>query len=140
MGDAILVASPRLIVMRIGHKFVEVCFLHELSRFCFNAQNFSLGPEAGSMDVRAKKICSFLFHPFLPLALSVQQTLFLPPSVVNIHFRRWRLQLVNLSLSLSREFSLNQECIFRSSQMYVVVSSAVSLYSVMNWLTAKMVY
>lgn len=47
-----------------------------------------LGPEAGSTDCRAKKISSFLFHPFLPLALSIQQTLFLQPSVVNIHFRR----------------------------------------------------
>ncbi|KAK8471797.1 hypothetical protein PHAVU_002G035400 [Phaseolus vulgaris] len=46
------------------------------------------GPEAGCMDGRAKKISSFLFHPILPLALSVQQTLFLQPSVVNIHFRR----------------------------------------------------
>ncbi|CAI8589376.1 unnamed protein product [Vicia faba] len=46
------------------------------------------GPEAGSMDGRAKKISSFLFHPFLPFALSIQQTLFLQPSVVNIHFRR----------------------------------------------------
>ncbi|KAF5452834.1 hypothetical protein F2P56_027796 [Juglans regia] len=46
-----------------------------------------LGPEAGSADGRTKKIASFLFHPFLPLALSVQQTLFLQPSVVNIHFR-----------------------------------------------------
>ncbi|XP_058778361.1 light-mediated development protein DET1 isoform X2 [Vicia villosa] len=46
------------------------------------------GPEAGSMDGRAKKISSFLFHPFLPFALSIQQTMFLQPSVVNIHFRR----------------------------------------------------
>ncbi|XP_060197458.1 light-mediated development protein DET1 isoform X4 [Lycium barbarum] len=46
------------------------------------------GPEAGSTDGRTKKICSFLFHPILPLALSVQQTLFLQASVVNIHFRR----------------------------------------------------
>ncbi|CAK8539274.1 unnamed protein product [Lathyrus sativus] len=46
------------------------------------------GPEAGSLDGRAKKISSFLFHPFLPFALSIQQTLFLQPSVVNIHFRR----------------------------------------------------
>lgn len=46
------------------------------------------GPETGSADGRNKKICSFLFHPFLPLAISIQQTLFLPPSVVNIHFRR----------------------------------------------------
>ncbi|XP_019250409.1 PREDICTED: light-mediated development protein DET1 isoform X5 [Nicotiana attenuata] len=46
------------------------------------------GPEAGSTDGRTKKICSFLFHPILPLAISVQQTLFLQASVVNIHFRR----------------------------------------------------
>lgn len=46
------------------------------------------GPEAGSTDGRTKKISSFLFHPILPLALSVQQTLFLQPSVVNIHLRR----------------------------------------------------
>lgn len=47
------------------------------------------GSEAGNVDARTKKVSSFLFHPFLPLALSVQQTLFLQPSVVNIHFRRW---------------------------------------------------
>ncbi|XVE49666.1 hypothetical protein DITRI_Ditri01bG0099700 [Diplodiscus trichospermus] len=46
------------------------------------------GPEFGSADGRSKKISHFLFHPFLPLALSIQQTLFLPSSVVNIHFRR----------------------------------------------------
>lgn len=46
------------------------------------------GPEAGNNDGRTKKISSFLFHPSLPLALSVQQTLFLQPAVVNIHFRR----------------------------------------------------
>ncbi|XP_034708751.1 light-mediated development protein DET1 isoform X3 [Vitis riparia] len=46
------------------------------------------GPEAGSTDGQTKKICSFLFHPILPLALSIQQTLFLQSSVVNIHFRR----------------------------------------------------
>ncbi|GAB2286504.1 acid phosphatase det1 [Dionaea muscipula] len=45
------------------------------------------GPEAGSGDGRTKKI-SFLFHPSLPLAVSVQQTLFLQQSVVNVHFRR----------------------------------------------------
>ncbi|XP_075661552.1 light-mediated development protein DET1 [Castanea sativa] len=48
-----------------------------------------LGPEAGSADGRTKKFSSFLFHPFLPLALSIQHTfLFSQPSVVNIHFRR----------------------------------------------------
>ncbi|XWS39637.1 hypothetical protein CRYUN_Cryun18bG0072100 [Craigia yunnanensis] len=47
-----------------------------------------IGPEFGSVDGRSKKISHFLFHPFLSLALSIQQTLFLPQSVVNIHFRR----------------------------------------------------
>ncbi|KAL1568098.1 acid phosphatase det1 [Salvia divinorum] len=46
------------------------------------------GPESGNSDTRTKKISSFLFHPILPLAISVQQTLFLQPAVVNIHFRR----------------------------------------------------
>lgn len=46
------------------------------------------GPEGGNTDSRTKKISSFLFHPFLPLALSIQQTLFLQPSAVNVHFRR----------------------------------------------------
>lgn len=46
------------------------------------------GPESGNADTRTKKISSFLFHPILPLAISVQQTLFLQPAVVNIHFRR----------------------------------------------------
>ncbi|KAL3533160.1 hypothetical protein ACH5RR_006681 [Cinchona calisaya] len=46
------------------------------------------GPEAGNTDSGTKKISSFIFHPFLPLALSIQQTLFLQPAVVNIHFRR----------------------------------------------------
>lgn len=46
------------------------------------------GPESGSSDTRAKKISSFLFHPTLPLVISVQQTLILQPAVVNIHFRR----------------------------------------------------
>lgn len=45
------------------------------------------GPEAGGADGQTKKISSFLFHPILPLALSIQHTL-LQPSVVNIHFRR----------------------------------------------------
>ncbi|XP_074286783.1 light-mediated development protein DET1 isoform X2 [Silene latifolia] len=46
------------------------------------------GPEAGSSDARAKKISSFLFHPILPLIVSIQQTMFLQSTVVNIHFRR----------------------------------------------------
>ncbi|XP_021757097.1 light-mediated development protein DET1-like isoform X1 [Chenopodium quinoa] len=46
------------------------------------------GPEAGNSDARAKKISSFLFHPILPLVISVQQTMFSQSSVVNIHFRK----------------------------------------------------
>ncbi|KAJ0969959.1 hypothetical protein J5N97_022836 [Dioscorea zingiberensis] len=45
------------------------------------------GPEAGGSDVRSKRISSFIFHPILPLALSIQQT-YMQPTVVNIHFRR----------------------------------------------------
>ncbi|CAM8980586.1 unnamed protein product [Rhodiola kirilowii] len=58
-------------------------------RYCdyFHATSRN-GSEAENVDARTKKVSSFLFHPFLPLALSVQQTLFLQPSVVNIHFRR----------------------------------------------------
>ncbi|XP_072968246.1 light-mediated development protein DET1 isoform X8 [Typha angustifolia] len=44
------------------------------------------GPETGGLDGRAKRISSFLFHPFLPFALSIQQT-YMHPTVVNIHFR-----------------------------------------------------
>ncbi|GER36735.1 light-mediated development protein DET1, partial [Striga asiatica] len=39
------------------------------------------GPESGGVDTRAKKISSFLFHPILPLAISVQQTVYLHPAV-----------------------------------------------------------
>ncbi|TYI33631.1 hypothetical protein ES332_A04G147500v1 [Gossypium tomentosum] len=47
------------------------------------------GPEFGSADGRSKKYSHFLFHPVWPLALSfIQPSLFLPPSAVNIHFRR----------------------------------------------------
>ncbi|CAI9285454.1 unnamed protein product [Lactuca saligna] len=46
------------------------------------------GPEAGITDCRTRRISSFLFHPILPLALSVQQSLFLQPAFVNIHFRK----------------------------------------------------
>ncbi|XP_023526408.1 light-mediated development protein DET1-like isoform X2 [Cucurbita pepo subsp. pepo] len=46
------------------------------------------GPEGGITDGRTKGISTFLFHPFLPLALSIQQTTYLHPSVINIHFRR----------------------------------------------------
>ncbi|KAL9230495.1 hypothetical protein vseg_005837 [Gypsophila vaccaria] len=46
------------------------------------------GPEAGNSDPRVKKMSSFLFHPNLPLVISIQQTVFLQSTVVNIHFRR----------------------------------------------------
>ncbi|TVU20764.1 hypothetical protein EJB05_30360, partial [Eragrostis curvula] len=45
------------------------------------------GSDSGTSDNRAKRISSFLFHPFFPLALSIQQT-YMQPTVVNIHFRR----------------------------------------------------
>ncbi|KQK04393.1 light-mediated development protein DET1 isoform X5 [Brachypodium distachyon] len=45
------------------------------------------GSDSGASDSRAKRISSFLFHPFFPLALSIQQT-YMQPTVVNVHFRR----------------------------------------------------
>ncbi|CAI0449605.1 unnamed protein product [Linum tenue] len=45
------------------------------------------GPEAGNVDNRTRKASSFLFHPFLPLALSIQQSMHFPPSM-NIHYRQ----------------------------------------------------
>ncbi|KAM3349371.1 hypothetical protein ACQJBY_022422 [Aegilops geniculata] len=45
------------------------------------------GSDSGGSDSRAKRISSFLFHPFFPLALSIQQT-YMQPTVVNVHFRR----------------------------------------------------
>lgn len=45
------------------------------------------GSDSGASDSRAKRISSFLFHPFFPFALSIQQT-YMQPTVVNIHFRR----------------------------------------------------
>ena len=49
---------------------------------------FELGPIEGNSDSRTKKILSFLFHPFLPFALSIQQNVYLQPLAVNVHFRR----------------------------------------------------
>ncbi|GFP82150.1 light-mediated development protein det1 [Phtheirospermum japonicum] len=46
------------------------------------------GPESGGTETRTKKISSFLFHPILPLAISVQQTLFMQPSVEVAVMRR----------------------------------------------------
>jgi len=48
---------------------------------------YSVGSDSGASDSRAKRISSFFFHPFFPLALSIQQT-YMQPTVVNIHFRR----------------------------------------------------
>ncbi|VAH60552.1 unnamed protein product [Triticum turgidum subsp. durum] len=45
------------------------------------------GSDSGGSDSRAKRISSFLFHPFFPLALSIQQT-YMQPTVVNVHFRK----------------------------------------------------
>ncbi|KAI4312304.1 hypothetical protein MLD38_037127 [Melastoma candidum] len=46
------------------------------------------GPDAGSTDGRMnKRFCSFIFHPFLPLALSIQQTSQFSQPSVNIHLR-----------------------------------------------------
>lgn len=86
-------------LFRYDEKLISATDRHRQStdhpiKFITRRQPYSLkfkikpGPEAGSTDGRAKKISSFLFHPILPLALSIQQTLFLQPSVVNIHFRR----------------------------------------------------
>ncbi|RLM93223.1 light-mediated development protein DET1 isoform X1 [Panicum miliaceum] len=54
-----------------------------------NVVKFKIKPglDSGASDSRAKRISSFLFHPFFPLALSIQQT-YMQPTVVNIHFRR----------------------------------------------------
>ncbi|KAM7266229.1 hypothetical protein ACFE04_004126 [Oxalis oulophora] len=60
-----------------------------ISRRHPNMLKFKIKPglDSGGVDGQTKKFSSFLFHPFLPLAISVQQTLFLQPSVVNIHSR-----------------------------------------------------
>lgn len=48
---------------------------------------FYVGLDAGGADNRVKR-SSFLFHPYLPLVLSIQQT-YMQPTVVNIHLRLW---------------------------------------------------
>ncbi|KAG9160401.1 hypothetical protein Leryth_008805 [Lithospermum erythrorhizon] len=74
----------RVVLLTITASFLFLCCIVRSSyKNCSSS-----GPEAGNTDTRTKKISSFLFHPILPLVLSVQQTLFLQPSVVNIHFRR----------------------------------------------------
>ncbi|XP_073102572.1 light-mediated development protein DET1 isoform X2 [Elaeis guineensis] len=54
-----------------------------------NVLNFKIksGPEAGVPDGRPERSSLFRFHPYLPLALSIQRTN-MQPTVVNIHFRR----------------------------------------------------
>lgn len=47
---------------------------------------FDVGLETSGAEARTKKICSFLFHPYLPMALSIQQT-YMQPTVVNLHLR-----------------------------------------------------
>ncbi|KAK9001292.1 hypothetical protein V6N11_083079 [Hibiscus sabdariffa] len=60
-----------------------------ISRRQLHKFKIKTGPEFGSADGRSKRYSHFLFHPFLPLALSfIQPSLFLPPSAVNIHLRR----------------------------------------------------
>uniref|UniRef100_A0A0E0C2B0 Light-mediated development protein DET1 n=1 Tax=Oryza meridionalis TaxID=40149 RepID=A0A0E0C2B0_9ORYZ len=64
----------------------------DLSLFRYDKPNvvkFKIKPgsDSGASDSRAKRISSFLFHPFFPLALSIQQT-YMQPTVVNLHFRR----------------------------------------------------
>ncbi|PRQ55892.1 putative de-etiolated protein 1, Det1 [Rosa chinensis] len=86
-------------LFRFDEKLISATDRHRQStdhpiKFILRRQPYTLkfkikpGPEAGSIDSRTKKISSFLFHPFLPLALSIQQTLYLQPAVVNIHFRK----------------------------------------------------
>uniref|UniRef100_A0A0D9Y933 Light-mediated development protein DET1 n=1 Tax=Oryza glumipatula TaxID=40148 RepID=A0A0D9Y933_9ORYZ len=63
----------------------------DLSLFRYDKPNvvkFKIKPgsDSGASDSRAKRISSFLFHPFFPLALSIQQT-YMQPTVVNLHFR-----------------------------------------------------
>ncbi|WCJ32879.1 Light-mediated development protein DET1 [Euphorbia peplus] len=84
-------------LFRFDEKLISATDRHRPStdhpiKFISRRQPFTLkfkmkpGPEAGSTDGRNKKVSSFLFHPFFPLALSIQQTMFLQPSL-NIHFR-----------------------------------------------------
>nr|XP_011468775.1 PREDICTED: light-mediated development protein DET1 isoform X1 [Fragaria vesca subsp. vesca] len=86
-------------LFRFDEKLISATDRHRQStdhpiKFILRRQPYTLkfkikpGPEAGCIDSRTKKISSFLFHPFLPLALSIQHTLYLQPAVVNIHFRR----------------------------------------------------
>ncbi|CAD5187736.1 unnamed protein product [Musa acuminata subsp. malaccensis] len=59
-----------------------------ISRRQPNVLKFKIKPglETSGAEARTKKICSFLFHPYLPMALSIQQT-YMQPTVVNLHLR-----------------------------------------------------
>ncbi|RYR58905.1 hypothetical protein Ahy_A05g024770 isoform F [Arachis hypogaea] len=80
-------------LFRFDDKLISATDRHKQStdhpiKFILRRHPYSLrfkikpGPEAGSMDGRAKKISWFLFHPVLPLALSVQQTLIMQPPLL----------------------------------------------------------
>ncbi|XP_023540918.1 light-mediated development protein DET1-like isoform X2 [Cucurbita pepo subsp. pepo] len=87
-----------LSLFRYDEKLISATDRHRQStdhpiKFILRRSPYSLkfkiksGPEGGITDGRTKGVSSFLFHPFLPLVLSIQQTTYLLPSVVNIHFR-----------------------------------------------------
>ncbi|CAA2982307.1 Hypothetical predicted protein [Olea europaea subsp. europaea] len=65
---------PPLLVLRFETDFLSGLIITDL--------------KLEALIVEGKKICSFLFHPVLPLAISIQQTLFLQPAAVNVHFHR----------------------------------------------------
>ncbi|XP_073106301.1 light-mediated development protein DET1 isoform X3 [Elaeis guineensis] len=79
----------QLISATVRHRHSTEHPIKFISRRQPNMLKFKIkpGPEAGGSDGRPKRISSFLFHPYLPFALSIQQT-YMQPTVVNIHFRR----------------------------------------------------
>lgn len=60
-----------------------------ISRRRPNTLKFKINPglEFGAGDGRVKRVASFIFHPILPFAISIQQS-FMQPAVVNFHLRR----------------------------------------------------
>eukprot|EP00271_Cylindrocystis_brebissonii_P015894 TRINITY_DN38960_c0_g1_i1.p1 TRINITY_DN38960_c0_g1~~TRINITY_DN38960_c0_g1_i1.p1 ORF type:complete len:255 (-),score=32.72 TRINITY_DN38960_c0_g1_i1:502-1266(-) len=60
-----------------------------ISRRRPNALKFKIipGAELGPADSRVKRVASYVFHPFLPFAISIQQS-FMQPTIVNFHFRK----------------------------------------------------
>ncbi|KAJ8749729.1 hypothetical protein K2173_012280 [Erythroxylum novogranatense] len=94
-----LIPSPYLdqSLFRYDEKLISASDRHKPStdhpiKFISRRQPYILkfkikpGPETGNLDSRARKFSSFLFHPFLPLVVSIQHALYLQPSM-NIHFR-----------------------------------------------------